>query len=452
MNRSSTCRVSKVCSKIALKSKQVIKHLKEKESWSWSLDKEYDLFLLTIGAEEYTVVFSSNGCLKKEMNIGFCVFLLGNYKDLEDAENNSDKVVLSFPIWYLSDEEVLEQDKETKDQLNNLKKLYVNDSVYGNTVFNPKFASMNVDVVSPLLDYILPDEDNFLVSEYKDEVKLSLRSINQVMELFQNAYQHLVENPKQMKKYQSLEKPFSIFDEKGARYFVGATGSQSFILKSEEKEMKSWLFDLDKYYSFDDNDEPLFEQELSVKEILKDTKTFAKWISNQSPDAIWNSEKALKDGFLSEGIETQFIHYGLETSAIKEYCGFEHNIYINNLEELMTSELGYESKYSLMLWVLFGNSGFHWDNGRLTSPDQLIPYSRCSVLLTGKKEEALIVPSEMLKHNKAANILNLPEDLDASFIPFIKEGYDWLLESNNGDIDDKEIKKLKAHLTERGVL
>lgn len=446
-HRFSSCQTTKIGTQLSLRSEGIVKNLKNKENWEWAEDSQgYDIFPLNIDGSEYTVILTNQGFIKKSkednLSLPYISFLRGKYKTRDEVFEAQKETVLSFPLWYPAFEEHVE-DPVVAD----LKEFYVLDEMAGH-IFNPKFACLTINEVSSILNYILPEEYKGLTSEYQKEAKLNIERINTVLDLFKTSYQWLVDNPTKLDKYNDYDYPsFVLEDNEGATYLISSGDSHNYYVKMHNGVNSVWYVYSADYYQWDENDNPIHTQELYAPDILENPNAFLEWLNARPVNASWSENGATVDTMLSEDIQGAYLRFGMEVNIIKEQCGFEQKIYIENAEQLLTFDLGYKSKFDMFQWVFFGQSGLKWEDGKLLDADRIIPYEKLTKpLLSNDVRKISIEPAVLLSTNSRANILNIPKNIEPSFKELIKEAYEWLLSTDCNSLSKETLTALKEKM------
>lgn len=455
MNRNSKCGVSKIAKYCSLNSKVIIDGIKERENWIFSDERE-DILTFNINGNPHTIVLSE-GFLNTKANIGYCTIFSGDFKTVQEAAKNHEKILLSFPIWLLSDSSISEMIEEEQNYVKEVKKMYVMSCPKSASfIFNPKFASMNTSLVVPLLKNILPSSLYYLIDDYVLETKSEIESMNLVIETALEGFDYLTRNPKKLKGYKSSYNNLTVFNHENATYLIYCTDSNYYYIKQENEIRTIWFFNSFDYYQYDKKGNPVFEQKLNIDEINKDQLNFINWLENQPSKAIWNNEIATKDSFMSEDIDGAYIGIGLQVQTFKEFFGFKKDILLKTSDDLLNHDLDFSSRESLYLDLFFANSSFKWTKeGFLTNESQIIPYKkRLNPLLPlgmANEEPDYLKPCLFFKNNSEANILKVPKNINKSLIPIVKEAYEWLINSNT-EMSEDELQSLKNKLNTSGVL
>lgn len=410
-----------------------------------------------LNGQTYSFIISQKDLFTSDDDLSpeYAIFAVGEFEDKIHLKNNLDSIVLSFPLWSVTEEQM----NEIKE-LKAIKSLFVDQGYYSSFhySYNPKFISSNHKFVLPILDVLnTAIEDKDIVDTYKTETNQSFSNFVSVLENVKKASIDL-KGTDEWEEYVDAEYPILFFVVQDKEIYVHSTSSHTHIVLNDNSEYSCWYINGDSYYQYDELDNNLFEQGLYAEDVLSDTEAFYKWLTtkHESPELIFKKEGEVlvssHDSVLSELLASLYIRFSNELNCIKEMCQYDKVYYsVNNADEFFSFDLEHSCRDHLIGWIFLGSNSFQWKNGVIVNTEKTIPYSLLKTPLVEKDDS--IEPVGELNYIEAL-ITSVPDDIEDSFKPIVKEAFN-MIKSNkykNVRMDEEKIKELEETLIEKKII
>ena len=414
-----------------------------------------DVHNFKLDNNDYSVVISKADLFDTDQSpFNYLVVLEGAFKDYNEVKNNISSTILSFPLWLITEEQL---NGEEGEALKAVKSLYVDQNQYSprNFDYNPKVISANEALVVPVLELLNKEFEEDLVKFYLEEKSTAFNNFIFTLEHLKQATIEK-KGSRTFSKYKNAGYPALYFESSGYDCWIRSGDSYGFYVTHKEGVYSIWTIDIDNFYEYGEDGEHINPVSLYWKDIQENKDHFVKWLTEEhiAPEMIFTKDKSIKETVLSQVIEDTYIQLSLELTAVMQFCKYEiKELFIPTAEEMISFDLGFSSHKSLIGWLFLGSTSFSWKDGGLINKDKTTPYQKLKNSLPYNEKDSDIEAASELPYSDAL-IKSLPNNLDESFKPYIKEAYELLISGQYPHVktEGEDMNKIEKRLKRLSII
>lgn len=412
----------------------ILKAVEEKHDFI-TVDENFKYTLISINGQTHTLIQNNvDGMMNKSP------FLTLVYGENINPSNYFNDVVFSTDIWKPIQWDLIDPSKTDSIQL--LKILETNAI---NTSPNERrtFKECSYDQ-----ETLFAFAKSFFPLEHQESFfNTFLDEINHHTTLFKNAVSFFVSSYEKLGAdvFEDLKNPFHLIKHNDTQYIRFNNDPISFILKlCDNNEIKGFFVENDKYYKYDDMDNPLHTQSFLMSEIEDDFTSFEHYFKTTKPSFMIDSSNTL----IGCALSFDDVFYYLDTLNAHIHDEFFH-IFKNNAQmistydELKSFELGYNSISSKVQSIFLNSSDYCWINGSIVNKKAYQPYKAKDLVDKPDKLSKLY----LMNQYKNSLLLSIPDNVHNSFKPLFKQILTAFENKNvRTDFDEDIIKLFKKSL------
>lgn len=382
----------------------------------------------------------------------YLIISKGHQKDIETMQENTNDIVLSFPIWNLTEDD-LEENKEHLELINDMKSFYIDQNRQSIRTINqnPKFISAVSEDIEPILKLIKdgfePNDDICALYE-KEQQKVLSNIIFTLTHI--KVMNETLSSTLGFKKYLKYDYPLLGFESNGKYCWVKSTDGHCNVFVEENGVYSHWYIDRYDFEEYDDNNNPIHGFALCTSNIQNNKDAFVEWITTQheEPELVFSKDAFIKEIPILQSLESVYTTFGLVLSSLLHFCpNYQPSeLFIPTAKEMLAYDLGFESHVSLIGWLFLGSSSYSWKCGGLVSEYQVCPYQKLDAPLPYKRDSGIEAAGDLSYSDVL--IKNIPNNVHESFKPYIKEAYDLLLSGEYPHVSTEgfDMTKLERRL------
>lgn len=417
----------------------------------------FDIHTFSLEGIDYTFSQQNATTFDKEHGkdqVPMLIILKGTHATQDEFEKNLSKIVLSIPMWY--PDAKMEAEIEG---LSEFKYLVLNSNRHFilNPDHVPKYVSIDKEKTLPLIRLFAKSvKDVDLIKCYTDEVDYIHRTFIYNLETISEMMPRFFKNKDLYDDYKDLGNPIVYIKEGNDEIWASSSDSHLHIVLKTEGFYRLWYINKDNHYKWDDDDEPIHAIDLDTDSMYKDPVALIQWLLNDCVPStfVFNKDCVLCHDVIDDAISSAHRAFVGEIDFIRNRFDVPRATQIiKNANDFTRYDLGFYDLTNLVGWTFLGASSFKWKDGGIAYKTQVSPHRDFSPLAPFDVEDE-IKPCGMIASYTNVLIQCIPDDVDSSFLPLLKEAYLMLENKQFKGLfvnDDVDINDFKDRLIELGV-